>query len=705
MPLRNDLLNPIPGDNPSGANLRYDPISDKIKEARREDIDVPQGQWKTALKVADYAAVVKLGGDVLANRSKDLQIAVWLVDAHVRREGFGILAPAFTFLRDLVDQFWDTLYPPIDEDGDMEVRATPLTWLGTKLGEPLGFLPIVSGKLSWLKYQESRKVGFEADANNYEKQQAREAAIAEGKITGEQFDEAAAATSVAKLKETYQQLTSAQEALDSLSEFCDEKFGDYAPSFIKTREAIEEIAQTVRIILSRKPGGLDEPEPEPEPEAEPEPEIAEEAPAEEESASFEEESVSMDSTSLEEAVGGEEPSFAEGADSYEGSESSGVVFGEPASMEDVKTQLASICRFLRQQNPEDPTPYLIVRAFAWAPLMNHPNSIDYSMIEAPPSDLRVNVRKLAKESEWDQVLDLTEEAMLEPSGRAWLDMQRYAVQAIEQKGFPSTGKVVTNQMRTLLEMVPDLRTVTLPDDTPAGNPETQNWIENFVIIRTGPPPEPKSEEGESGESSESSDFGGSSDFGSTDDSSSFSTDDTSSTDTSMDMSMESTPEPEAEAAPEPEPEPEPEPIPEPEPYEVEENPPIMEAEEPPPSDISDEFGQALEAVRDGRVAEGLAIITAILATERSGRARFRRRTQLAHLLMAAGKGKVAHPMLEQLATEIEERRLEDWEQSEAIAYPLELLLHCLSPADDERRTQLYTRICRLDPVRAVNCSI
>jgi len=254
-------------------------------------------------------------------------------------------------------------------------------------------------------------------------------------------------------------------------------------------------------------------------------------------------------------------------------------------------------------------------------------------------------------------------------------------------------------------MVPDLRTVTLPDDTPAGNPETQNWIENFVIIRTGPPPEPKSEEGESGESSESSDFGGSSDFGSTDDSSSFSTDDTSSTDTSMDMSMESTPEPEAEAAPEPEPEPEPEPIPEPEPYEVEENPPIMEAEEPPPSDISDEFGQALEAVRDGRVAEGLAIITAILATERSGRARFRRRTQLAHLLMAAGKGKVAHPMLEQLATEIEERRLEDWEQSEAIAYPLELLLHCLSPADDERRTQLYTRICRLDPVRAVNCSI
>src|SRR5580698_8709823 len=112
MPLRNDLLNPIDGDNPSGTNLRYDAVTEKIKEARREDLDVPQGQWKTALKAADLPAVIKLSSDVLAKRSKDLQIAVWLVDAQVRKEGFGTLAPAFQFLRDLLEQFWDTLYPP-----------------------------------------------------------------------------------------------------------------------------------------------------------------------------------------------------------------------------------------------------------------------------------------------------------------------------------------------------------------------------------------------------------------------------------------------------------------------------------------------------------------------------------------------------------------------------------------------------------------
>ena len=31
MPLRADLLNPIPGPNPSGEDLRYNPIYDKIR--------------------------------------------------------------------------------------------------------------------------------------------------------------------------------------------------------------------------------------------------------------------------------------------------------------------------------------------------------------------------------------------------------------------------------------------------------------------------------------------------------------------------------------------------------------------------------------------------------------------------------------------------------------------------------------------------
>jgi type VI secretion system protein ImpA len=627
MPLRDDLLNPIPGENPSGANLRYDPVTDKIKEGRREDLDVPQGEWKTALKTADYPQVIKLAGEAVAKRGKDLQIAVWLVDAHVRKDGFAVLAPAFDFLRDLLEQFWDSLYPPLDEDGDMEVRAAPLVWLGSKLGEPLGFLPIVSGKLSWNKYQESRTVGYEADADTGEKQEKRETAIREGKVTADQFDEAADATSVAALRETYKQLGDAQAALESLSEWCDTKFGDFTPSFIKTREAIDEIAQTVRIILGRKPGGLDEP-----------------------SAPVDEDFSVSPAAEVESAPPVAEEPQAPAA--------------QPAEADGVGRQLAAICRTLRGRDPEDPAPYLILRNFAWAGMLYRAPMLDRSAIVAPESELRIRLKRLTADSEWDKVLEATEAAMLQPCSRFWLDLQRYTTNALEEKGYPGVGRVVTGQVRLLLEALPEILDLTFPDDTPAANSETRNWIENYVIIRSVPAPAAPD--------------------------SASSTDETPADSDSPEETPPETNSSEASA---------------PEAYAVEENPPILEAEQPPPADTSDEFAAALQAVRNGRTAEGLGMITTILATERSGRARFRRRTQLAHLLMAAGKGKVAQSLLDQLAAEIEERRLEEWETGEAMAYPLELLLHCLTPADDERRSQLYTRICRLDPVRAVNCPI
>jgi type VI secretion system protein ImpA len=76
MPLREDLLTPIPGDNPAGVSVRYDPVYDKIKEARREEEDLNQGVWQYDRKVADHPLVVRLCQDTIASKSKDLQLAV-----------------------------------------------------------------------------------------------------------------------------------------------------------------------------------------------------------------------------------------------------------------------------------------------------------------------------------------------------------------------------------------------------------------------------------------------------------------------------------------------------------------------------------------------------------------------------------------------------------------------------------------------------
>ena len=51
------LLIPIPGDNPAGEFLRYEETYDRIKGAREEETDLPQGVWERPLKKADWSVV------------------------------------------------------------------------------------------------------------------------------------------------------------------------------------------------------------------------------------------------------------------------------------------------------------------------------------------------------------------------------------------------------------------------------------------------------------------------------------------------------------------------------------------------------------------------------------------------------------------------------------------------------------------------
>src|SRR5271165_5676983 len=113
MPLREDILTPIAGDNPSGIDLRYDTkllIFDKIREARRKDDELAQGDWQTERKTANYPLVIKLAQDTLATVSKDLQIAAWLTEALLVTEPYAGLYQGLTLCHGLLTNFWDTVY-------------------------------------------------------------------------------------------------------------------------------------------------------------------------------------------------------------------------------------------------------------------------------------------------------------------------------------------------------------------------------------------------------------------------------------------------------------------------------------------------------------------------------------------------------------------------------------------------------------------
>lgn len=245
MPLPEGLLNPIPGDNPSGKTLRYDPVYDKIREARREEDVLPQGEWSREVKKPDFPLVIKLATEALSTKSKDLQLAAWLTEAVMFRDHVAGLREGLDLLRGFMETFWDTLYPEID-DGDLEFRAGPLAWVGSKLDVAVRRLPITKSKLDYFKYQESRRVGYEADAVSEEKAAARAAAIAEKKCTAEEFDEAVRATGDAYYEKLATNLAAALESLQTLETLSDEKFGREAPSFSNLRTALDELQDLVK---------------------------------------------------------------------------------------------------------------------------------------------------------------------------------------------------------------------------------------------------------------------------------------------------------------------------------------------------------------------------------------------------------------------------------------------------------------------------
>ncbi len=452
MPLPEGLLNPIPGDNPSGKTLRYDAVYDKIREARREEDLLPQGEWSREVKKADFPLVIKLASEALATKSKDLQLAAWLTEAVMFRDHIAGLREGLDLLRGFMETFWDTLYPEID-DGDLEFRAGPLGWVGSKLDAGVRRLPLTKSKLDFFKYQESRRVGYEADAASEEKAAARATAIAEKKCTAEEFDEAVRATGDAYYEKLAGNLTAALESLQSLETLSDEKFGREAPSYGSLRTALEELQDFVRQY--HKPAE----------------EVAEE-PAE---------------APAEDAV--EESAAAAASGSSAAKKKS--VTAEPADREDAVQRLAVVAHFLRHESPVNPVPYLLLRALRWGELRAAGATLNPALLEAPPTEKRTLIKKMSMEGDWAGVLENSEQAMSLPCGRGWLDLQRYAVRACESLGsdYEPVAAGIRSGLKALLGDYPDLLNSSLMDDTPAANAETQTWLKESILPAPPAPPE------------------------------------------------------------------------------------------------------------------------------------------------------------------------------------------------------------------------
>ena len=596
--LREDILNPIPGDNPSGQSVRLTPVYDRIREARREDDALAQGAWQIERKVADHSLAIKLVQDVLATQSKDLQLAAWLCDSLLRRDGIAGLREGITLCQALLDRFWDTLYPQV-EDGELDDRLAPVEWISSKLLIPIKSVPLCRAGYNFFEYKNSRSVEYEDLAKSKDQKAAREKALKDGKLAPELFDKSFTETPKAFYAELERQFDGALEAVQSLDADLRRQI------WAQGGAVIYEIAGSP----SRSPAHR--------PPIAPEEARNRARPCRANPAACGRSRTGAEIGARQHAVGTLRPASLHGPRIVETADGH-----EPIAA------IAAAAAALRRRDAFSPAPYLMLRGLRWGELRA---ARDPAALEAPPSELRQQIKRLALDNNWRELLELAENVMALPCSRAWLDLQRFVMEACAALGedYSTIAIAISSEIRTLLRDLPHLMNATLNDDTPAANAETQAWLRGLLSEPAGEPIPPDTQRLPTEENSQAAGWR---------------------------------------------------------------------------KKYVDPHVLALQAMRSGQALKAIEILQREIERQASGRGRFQRRLQLAQVCLSAGKDSIAQPLLDDIAAEIENHKLDDWEDRELVAGALAFVMQSSKKiqGDAKARQTIFERICRLDAVQALS---
>jgi type VI secretion system protein ImpA len=282
------LLKPISDESPAGQDLRSILLDakkgiywhDRIREAHRENL------YETVPKLPDWPTVISLSTQALSTLTKDLQVAAWLSDGLVKHNGHDRLAglrDSFRLVRGLIEQYWETVFPAIDpegEDGQYTARGNIIAGLDTRLALAVKAIPLTESttglKYSFANWEES-KVFDVPDKEKYETltsdeaeraDRLREQAVQGGKVTGEEWRRAVSGTPYQFFRERLELLNECSEELTALDEAMDLRFQRETPGVKGLQKSLDEMTSLVRNLEQEKrppelappQGGLDSPD-------------------------------------------------------------------------------------------------------------------------------------------------------------------------------------------------------------------------------------------------------------------------------------------------------------------------------------------------------------------------------------------------------------------------------------------------------------
>jgi len=253
------LLAPISEDAPAGVDPRSDTSVNSLYYRVKDARNAARAAERSAVEVGgpmpeEWEDVVDAALEVLSGHAKDLEIAAWMTEGLVRRDGFAGLRDGLKVIKGIVVSFWDQCFPVIDEDDGIEGKVSAISGLsgagavGTLI-QPIRLAPLTRGSqwnFSHWNYEQANELEKLTDPNR------RQERIDNGAVTMEQFRQSVAETSSAHFQQISETLDECLDALAEMSAAFDAVAGADAPSTSGLRGMLEEVRSAVRHFAADK---------------------------------------------------------------------------------------------------------------------------------------------------------------------------------------------------------------------------------------------------------------------------------------------------------------------------------------------------------------------------------------------------------------------------------------------------------------------
>lgn len=325
-----DFLEPIAKDAPAGISLKSSPLFAEIQAARASDNpNTPRGDWEFDLKKSDWSTVSRLTQSALITKTKDLQLALWLLESEVFLHGIEKLPSCLLLLAELTDKFWEHIHP-LMEDGDVEYRTNLFDWMNSRLSSFVRHLPIANSiadeSFTWIDWERAQaKQGTKPGASNPKSGTSNSKDGPTVALVRQAMDQ----TNISFYRDIWQDLSDSVAALEYLEGVLQRHLDSEAPSFA----GLFDLLKSVQGLVYEVAGGRN---------LEPEDEIG----------------------VYENEIEGFETDFARDP-AYAATDSA---MGPISDRMTAYSVLADAAEYLLRDDPHSPVPYLVYKAIEWGRL-------------------------------------------------------------------------------------------------------------------------------------------------------------------------------------------------------------------------------------------------------------------------------------------------------------------------------------------------